>query len=100
MRENGLMFLEEDEGDDTRLNQGGKSDYKSQNKGNKIEEKIKFNLFNIFFSLLKGLNMTPWKVYTLIAIELIQFLSFPFHPSVSIYIFISIFLILTLKLVD
>jgi len=71
MRDNGLMFLDDDEGEDTRLNHGGKSDSKSQNKGNKIEEKIKFNLFNIFFALLKGLNMTPWKIYTLIAIEFI-----------------------------
>eukprot|EP00347_Sterkiella_histriomuscorum_P005463 403356519 len=80
MRDNNLILLEEDEGD-TRNNQGGKLDSRSFNKNNKLEEKIKFNLFNIFFALLKGINMAPWKIYVLLVIEFIQFLSFPFHPS-------------------
>ena len=51
-------------------------------KTNKLEEKLKLNTFNVFCALLKNLNLTPWKVYLLIAVEFIQFMSFSFDPSV------------------
>ena len=38
----------------------------------KFEEKIKLGLFNIFCHLLKGgLEIAPWKVYLLLAIEFV-----------------------------
>ena len=52
-------------------NQSGKLDSRSFSKNNKLEEKIKLNLFNVFFSVIKGINFSPWKMFILVAIEFI-----------------------------
>jgi len=71
MVDNNLIFLDDDEVDETRKNSGSKSDQHSHGKSNKLEEKLKLNIFNVFCALLKGLNLTPWKIYVLISIEFI-----------------------------
>ena len=79
-----MILLDDDDGEDVQNNQLGKQDPLSQSKGSKLEDKLKFNMFNVFCALLRGINITPWKIYALTAIEFIQFLSFSFHSSVSI----------------
>ena len=71
MKDNNLLFLEDEDVDETRRNPSSKSDQSSNGKTNKLEEKLKLNTFNVFCALLKNLNLTPWKVYLLISVEFI-----------------------------
>lgn len=72
MKDNNFMLLD-DEDDSRALNSSGNKDIASQ-KGNKLEERIKLSLFNVFCQLLKDLQLSPWKIYLLISIEFVQFL--------------------------
>ncbi len=84
MKEKNFNFFDDEEGEDTKNNKFTKGDSSKTLKANKLEEKLKANMFNVFCQLLKGQKMTPWKMYFLIAIEFIQFLQFSFHPTVRL----------------
>lgn len=79
MKDNNFLF-QDDDGDDTKNakkegTQDSSASTDTQQRGQKFEERLKLNIFNIFCFLLKtGLEITPWKIYLLVTIEFIQFL--------------------------
>lgn len=89
MKDNNFILLDDDDNEDSKngkMKQGsGDSSASSRSLGPKLEDIIKLNVFNIFCSLLKtGLEITPWKIYLLLAIEFVQLHQFSLHPSVSL----------------
>jgi hypothetical protein len=66
---NHLMFMEEE--DDSKVSASKNGQSSSKRNGQKVEERLKLYLFNVFCSLLKHFEVSAWKYYVLLIIEFI-----------------------------
>ena len=94
MSENNFLFLDEDDGEDTKNGRmrddndmSGSSESHKLQKDQRHFDRFRVSVFEVVCNLLKrGLEIQPWKIYALVFVEFIQLLQFSFHPSVSVVI--------------
>ena len=48
----------------------------------KLEEKIKNSMFNVLYFMLKNQEFSLWIEVIFVILQLLQLMSFPFHPMV------------------